>query len=188
MHFAPDTELALAFIVALTDTHPSATRSGQDELVSNGQLTDLLNEHGYSGRMMRDANELAEVRDTRELLRRVWVLDTDQLVDEINRMLAEAEARPYLISHDQFPYHLHATSQDAPLAERIRVESALALVDVIRSGETDRMRVCEADDCEGLVIDLSRNGSKRYCSVRCGNRMHQLAHRERAAADSPAVK
>ena len=87
---------------------------------------------------------------------------------------------PYLTRHDHFDWHLHATSNDAPLAERIRVEAALALADVIRSDETRRMRVCEADDCTGLLLDLSRNGSKRFCSIRCGNRMNQLAFRERA--------
>ena len=56
----------------------------------------------------------------------------------------------------------------------------MALVDVIRSDETGRLRVCEADDCEGLLLDLSRNGSKRFCSVRCGNRMNMVAFRRRA--------
>ena len=99
-------------------------------------------------------------------------------------MLADANARPYLARHDGLDWHLHATAPDAPLAERIRVEIALALVDVIRSGEQCRLRVCEADDCEGLFVDLSRNGSKRFCSVRCGNRMNMIAFRERQAEAS----
>jgi predicted RNA-binding Zn ribbon-like protein len=32
-------------------------------------------------------------------------------------------------------------------------------------------------------VDLSRNGSKRFCSVRCGNRMNMVAFRERRAQD-----
>ncbi len=83
--------------------------------------------------------------------------------------------------HDEFDWHIHATPLDAPLAERIRVEVALALVDIIRAGATDRLRVCEAHDCEGVLVDLSRNGSKRFCSVRCGNRMNMIAYRERQA-------
>jgi predicted RNA-binding Zn ribbon-like protein len=62
----------------------------------------------------------------------------------------------------------------------MRVEVALALADVVRTDTTARMRVCAADDCEGVLVDFSRNGSKQYCSVRCGNRMNQLAYRERA--------
>jgi predicted RNA-binding Zn ribbon-like protein len=46
---------------------------------------------------------------------------------------------------------------------------------------TERLRVCAAPDCTGLLVDLSRNGSKRFCSVRCGNRVNMIAFRERAA-------
>ena len=52
-------------------------------------------------------------------------------------------------------------------------------MDVIRSNEDDRLRSCAAFDCDGLVLDLSRNGSKRFCSVRCGNRMNMVAFRAR---------
>jgi predicted RNA-binding Zn ribbon-like protein len=54
---------------------------------------------------------------------------------------------------------------------------------VVRSDATDRLRVCAADDCDGVLVDLSRNGSKRFCSVRCGNRMNMVAFRERRAQD-----
>ena len=108
-------------------------------------------------------------------------MDRDDAVEQVNLMLRTAHALPYLVRHDELDWHLHATAPDAPLAERIRVEVALALADVIRSGATDRLRVCEADDCTGLLLDLSRNGSKRFCSVRCGNRMNMVAFRERQA-------
>ncbi|MGV8895903.1 MAG: CGNR zinc finger domain-containing protein [Rhodoglobus sp.] len=180
MHFAPDTEDALLFTVALGNTDPGASRSGDDELATIDQLETLFDVHGYSGRFDRDAAELASVVDTRSLLRRVWSLPRDEAVVEVNRMLKEAGALPYLVRHEPFDWHLHATPLGAPLAERIRVEVSLAIVDVIRSNETGRMRVCAAPDCTGLLLDLSRNGSKRFCSVRCGNRMNQLAFRERA--------
>ncbi len=64
----------------------------------------------------------------------------------------------------------------------MRVEAALALTDVIRMNEMGRLRECEAEDCIGLVLDLSRNGSKRFCSVRCGNRVNMIAFRERQSA------
>jgi predicted RNA-binding Zn ribbon-like protein len=102
-------------------------------------------------------------------------------VREVNAMFRDARALPFLVKHDHYDWHLHLTEPDAPLAQRMRGEFAIAFADVIRSGATDRMRECEADDCEGLVLDLSRNGSKRFCSVRCGNRMNQLAFRERRA-------
>lgn len=181
MHFAPDSEETLVFVVALANTHPTASRTGTDELSDPAALTALLDRFVYSGRLDRDEAELAEVRETRDYLREVWSLPRDDAAAAVNSMLQDARALPFLIRHDHFDWHLHATEPDAPLAERIRVEVALAIADVIRSDETARMRVCEAPDCTGLLLDLSRNGSKQYCSIRCGNRMNQVAYRERQA-------
>jgi len=86
-----------------------------------------------------------------------------------------------LVRHDRFDWHFHATEPDAPLADRIRAEGALALAEIVRFGQSDRMRVCAAEDCSSLPIDQSRNGSKRFCSVRCGNRVNQQGFRERMA-------
>lgn len=181
MHFAPDTEDTLSFTVDLMNTVAGATKSGVDELASPVELGDLLRRWQYSGRIDGDDLELAEVRATRARLRRVWMLGRSDAVVEVNAMLSDARALPQLVRHDALDWHLHATDPEAPLAERIRVEVALALVDVIRSDENGRLRACAADDCDGLLLDLSRNGSKRFCSVRCGNRMNMVAFRGRAA-------
>ena len=183
MHFAPDTEDSLDFVVALANTDPGASRSGDDELATPRQLADLLALNVFTGRVDGDDAELAEVRATRDRLRRVWTLDRDSAVVEVNAMLSRARALPQLARHDGFDWHMHATAPEAPLAERIGVEASLALIDVIRMNEMARLRVCEADDCTGLFVDLSRNGSKRFCSVRCGNRVNMIAFRERRAAD-----
>jgi len=179
LHFAPDTEDTLEFVVVLANTHPSASRSGLDELATPAELRALFEAHTYSGRFDYDLTELHEVHEARDQVRHLWSLPVDDAVVVINTWLRDATALPFLTRHHHFDWHLHATPSDAPLATRIRVEVALALVDVIRTGETGRMRVCDAPDCEGLLVDLSRNGSKRFCSIRCGNRMNQLAHRAR---------
>jgi predicted RNA-binding Zn ribbon-like protein len=181
LHFAPDTEEVLEFTVALANTVPTASRSGTDELATVEQLAEQLVIWRYSGRIDHDERELAEVQATRDILRRIWTLDRDDAVQEINLLLRSAKALPQLTRHDESDWHWHATAPDAPLAERIQVEVALALTDVIRMDEVGRLRVCEADDCTGLLADLSRNGSKRFCSIRCGNRMNMVAFRERAA-------
>jgi predicted RNA-binding Zn ribbon-like protein len=179
LHFTPDTEATLAFLVALANTHPSASRSGADELSTPAELTVLLDEHGYTGRFDRDRAELASVVQVRDELRALWSLPRDEQVGESNRWLRESNALPFLVRHDRFDWHLHATAPDAPLVDRMRSEGALALAEVTRANENDRMRVCAADDCTGLLVDQSRNGSKRFCSVRCGNRVNQQGFRER---------
>ncbi len=81
--------------------------------------------------------------------------------------------------HDQFDWHLHAVSDDDPLPKRIRVETAMAMIDVIRADEHSRLGVCADDDCDGVVLDLSRNRSRRFCSTTCGNRNAVAAYRAR---------
>jgi predicted RNA-binding Zn ribbon-like protein len=179
LHFAPDTEESLAFTVALVNTVAGASRSGVDELGDPASLTALLDAHRYSGRFDRDLAELDAVRDTRALFRSIFEMERDTAVSAVNRMLQDVRALPQLVRHDSFDWHLHATDLDAPLHERMQAEVGLALVDVLRSDEQGRLRLCAAPDCDGVLVDLSRNGSKRFCSVRCGNRMNMVAFRSR---------
>jgi predicted RNA-binding Zn ribbon-like protein len=181
MIFTDDTVSALNFVDALADTVPEASDSGADELATPDQLGALLDAWIYSGRRDGDARELAEVVAARDRLRALWALDRDDAVVAVNEILAEANAVPRLVRHDTLDWHIHATSSETPLAERILVEAAMALVDVIRADGTDRMRACAADDCSGIFLDLSKNGSRRFCSTRCGNRMAVRAYRARTA-------
>jgi hypothetical protein len=185
LHFAPDVEETLEFAATLLNTAPAASRSGSDELESLDELHRLLDANRYGGTRDHSERERRFVVETRDRLRELWTLDRDELAAGINVILRESDALPQLVRHDEFDWHIHATPLDAPLAERIRVEVALALVDIIRAGATDRLRVCAAHDCEGVLVDLSRNGSKRFCSVRCGNRMNMIAYRERQADTWP---
>ena len=50
--------------------------------------------------------------------------------------------------------------------------------------ETERLRECGAEDCDGVLLDLSRNRSKRFCSQRCANRTNMTAYRRRQASDT----
>ena len=182
MHFAPDVEETLEFAAALINTAPTAFRSGGEGLSTTAELHRLLDANRYGGSREHSEVERRNVVATRDALRRLWTLERDDLARAINIILREVSALPQLTRHDEFDWHIHATPLDSPLAERIRAEVALALVDIIRAGATDRLRVCEAPDCDGVLIDLSRNGSKRFCSVRCGNRMNMIAYRERQLA------
>lgn len=181
MIFTDDTVAALEFMAALADTVPGASESGDDELATTAQLTALIAAWQYSGRHDGDTRELDEVREARERLRALWGRPRDEVVDEVNAILEEARALPRLVRHGGSDWHIHATSPDAPLAERMLVEAAMALVDVVRADETARLRECAADDCTGIFADLSKNASRRYCSTRCGNRMAARAHRARSA-------
>lgn len=48
---------------------------------------------------------------------------------------------------------------------------ARSALDLLRSGERERVRMCAADECVWLFLDTSKNRSRRWCDMRqCGNR------------------
>jgi predicted RNA-binding Zn ribbon-like protein len=173
--FAHDTEVALQAAAALVNTD---AREG-DELADGAALEAFVEAWGWTGSRRRNRAELDEVRALRHRLRRLWELDEDALVTAVNTILRAAHALPQLVRHDGWDYHLHATDPRASLADRMAVEAAMAFVDVIRAGELDRLRVCGADDCDDVLVDLSKNRSRRYCSATCSSRVNVAAFRAR---------
>jgi predicted RNA-binding Zn ribbon-like protein len=61
-------------------------------------------------------------------------------------------------------------------------DAAMALADVIRSGELARLRFCAAEDCDNVLVDLSKNRSRRFCGLTCANRVNVAAYRSRRSA------
>ena len=68
------------------------------------------------------------------------------------------------------------------LADRMAVDAAMAFADVIRAGELARLRRCAALDCDDVLVDLSKNRSRRFCSLTCANRVNVAAYRSRRSA------
>jgi predicted RNA-binding Zn ribbon-like protein len=181
MLFAHDTEVALRGMVALVNT-AATLPTDTDDLLTPADLDAFVREWQWTGSRTHDDAELDAVRDLRPRLRELWTTDTDGAVEVVNTLLAEAHALPQLVRHDEWSWHLHATPPEAPLATRMAVEAAMAMVDVIRADELGRLGVCAADDCDDVVVDLSKNRSKRYCDGGCGNRTNVAAYRARKAS------
>ena len=174
MVFAHDTEIALQAAVTLANS-----ALDPDTLTSVSELDAFWDANDYTGRHDRTRAELDAVRALRPRLRELLTADRDEAVEQVNTMLSEATAVPRLVRHDRHDWHIHATEPDEPFDRRILVETAMAMIDVIRSDEMSRLAVCADDTCEGLVLDLSRNRSRRFCSTTCGNRNAVAAYRAR---------
>lgn len=174
MVFAYDSEMALQSAVELVNS-----AAEPDTLVTVADLDEFYARWGYTGRHQRDRVELEAVRALRPRLREVLTASRDDAVELVNRMLGDVTVRPQLVRHDAYDWHLHAVDYDDPLPDRILVETAMAMIDVIRADELSRLSVCADDRCGGVVLDLSRNRSKRYCSSTCANRNAVAAYRAR---------
>jgi len=176
MVLTDDTVLALRAAVALVN-------SGEppDTLTSVADVDAFYAAHGYTGRHDRTRAELDQLRELRPVLRALLLAPRDEAAGQVNAILERTHATPELRRHDDQDWHLHLVVGAAPLAERIAAETAMAMVDVIRTDEHSRISVCAADDCRGLALDLSRNRSRRFCSTTCANRHAVAAYRARRA-------
>jgi predicted RNA-binding Zn ribbon-like protein len=178
-----DSELALGEAVALVNTDDR--RSGVDGLTTVDALIGFLDEHAISGSRPETDGELRAVRRLRARLRDIFDSavhgDRDHVITGLNEIIRDAGAVPFLVEHDDNPLHLHYTPPDAPVHHRLGAEMAVTLAIVLRDGGLDRLRVCESAACGRVLVDLSRNRSRRYCDTQCGNRQHVAAYRERRA-------
>ncbi len=180
MVFARDTEQNLAAAADLVNT--ARRRDGHDALATVADLDAFFTRWSYSVRHDRDEAELAHVRAVRRQVAALWSMTRDEGAQAVNSILEQARAVPFLTRHDGFDWHLHATAPGAPLATVMLVETAMGVVDVVRSDEWSRLKRCAGPDCDAVLVDLSRNRSRRFCDVNnCGNRANVAAYRARHA-------
>jgi predicted RNA-binding Zn ribbon-like protein len=132
------------------------------------------------------ADEAAEFGAVAAELRAVFTAvaagDIDDAAGRVNKLLLATGAHPALDRHDGEPWHLHFHAAD----ERSRVGGwaagcATGLAVVLGGELYDRLGVCTAPRCDRVYVDTSRNGSKRFCSTSCQNRVKAAAFRERHA-------
>lgn len=175
MLFTDDTDEALRAAVDLVNS-----AEPPESLV----LEEFLAQHPYTGRIDRDEAELSALRELRPRLRELLLARRDDMAAGVNGALADVDLTPRLTRHDGADWHLHAVADDHPLPERILIETAMALIDVIRADEGSRITVCDDAECQAIALDLSRNRSKRYCSTACANRNAVAAYRARQAEEA----
>ncbi|GEK79851.1 CGNR zinc finger domain-containing protein [Agrococcus baldri] len=133
---------------------------------------------GASGATKADAAATWAVLPTIEAM---WDAERDTVAEMANRVFKEREARPHLVRHGDFDWHLHGVRVGAPVADAVAVHAAMAFVDLVRTDDTARCKRCGDDRCERLFFDQSRNRSRRFCSTTCQSRTNVAAFRARSA-------
>lgn len=105
--------------------------------------------------------------------------DFDAAADHVNTLLRQTRAQPRLTRHDGQPWHLHHYGTTADVAGRWAGTCATALGTVLGSDARRRLGVCTAPQCDRVYVDTSHNGSRRFCSTNCQNRVKTAAYRTR---------
>jgi predicted RNA-binding Zn ribbon-like protein len=102
--------------------------------------------------------------------------DAAQLV---NGLLEAYRPQPDLVRHDDGSWRLHFHTTVEGAEPRWGAGCATALAWVLGSDAWHRLGLCSATACDRVFVDLSRNGSRRFCSAACQNRTKAAALRAR---------
>ncbi|MCA2222478.1 CGNR zinc finger domain-containing protein [Nonomuraea aurantiaca] len=97
----------------------------------------------------------------------------------INAMIRRYGAQPYLVEDVGQPFHLHFHGSGGTQVEALGGEFATALALIVDGYGPGRFGQCQAHQCEAVYIDLTRNGSRRYCGAACTARAKTAAYRTR---------
>jgi predicted RNA-binding Zn ribbon-like protein len=129
------------------------------------------------------AGEAAELRAAAAEFRTVFEAvardDVDAAAWQVNRLLASTGARPALDRHDGEGWHLHFHGARDGLASGWAAGCATGLAIVLGTEDRGRLGVCTAPRCDRVYVDTSRNGTRRFCSTTCQNRVKTAAFRSR---------
>lgn len=185
--FSHDVEFALSLVVDLVNTDPAAT--GSDLMPNVATLSKFVGDHGISDVGTLTESDLKVVKALRPRMREVFsATDTAAAAALVNGLLKGSHVSPRLTNHDDYAWHMHYFVPGSTIADHLLTDGGMALSFVVVAGEHERLQVCDAPDCDRVLVDLSRNRSKRYCDSRtCGNRLHVAAYRQRQREASAAA-
>lgn len=187
MNFSSHTDTVVRMSVALVNLLTEGEDRSRkylppEEADRAAKLDDLLGPSRSKAEFTEaEAAEFGQVAASlREVFTAVAADDIDGAAHRVNDMLVATGAHPTLERHDGEPWHIHFHSTDATS----RVKSwaagcATGLAVVLGSELYNRLGVCTAPHCDRVYVDTSRNGSRRFCSTACQNRVKAAAFRER---------
>jgi predicted RNA-binding Zn ribbon-like protein len=190
MHDAYHSPAAVQTAVDLANTLRPV--KGEDALETVEQLRDFLDDHpaaepsssagspGTGPRHLTTA-DLAEVRALRQTVREVLERANANPLEAaalINDGLRRSRATPVL-RHEDDRWWIEVTPDTDRCSAHLAVTTLSALASVIATLGPARLGVCAGPNCRATFVDLSRNGSKQYCTRTCAHRASVAAYRSR---------
>jgi len=173
----PDDVAAWAELAAaLVNTRPRAT-DPPEKLTSTADLERLLAACPEPHAPATDA-DLEPMRAVRAGLTDVFAADTlDEIAAAANPLLARGASAWAMTPRADGGGWTLGPGAPPDLAAWFGGRAARSLGELAIAYGIERLHLCAADDCLCAVVDVSRNGSRRYCSRRCANRTNVRRHR-----------
>jgi predicted RNA-binding Zn ribbon-like protein len=188
VNFNSHTDVVVAAAARLVNTLTPGMASGHPYHAPDGgdlpRAAAAALRAGRPGRPLSQ-EEAAQLRDLSAALRVVFRYVADSDIDaaarQVNSLLAATGAHPWLERHDGEHWHLHFHGTQDSLVTGWAAGCAAGLAVVLGGPLYRRLGVCTAPRCDRVYVDTSRNGTRRFCSTSCQNRVKAAAFRARRA-------
>lgn len=96
----------------------------------------------------------------------------------LNELLIQYPVHPQLSGHDGQAWHVHYT-ESGSMSDKYAAGAAMGLAVRLTELGLDRFGLCQAAPCQGVFIDITPDGTGRYCSQRCADLANVTAFRAR---------
>lgn len=174
---------SLALVQELANTLDVET--GEDALAQPGGIADFARRHGIEGlgaRKDSPERDFAALHELREALRAACLAHTgSDMPPEASEALARRLARaPLVLAVDATGRAgLRAAEGLTGIAAlTARIAAGIAAADA--DGDWQRLKACQAHDCQWVFYDRSPAGRGRWCTMAvCGSRAKMRAYRAR---------
>ncbi|RKT86504.1 Putative stress-induced transcription regulator [Saccharopolyspora antimicrobica] len=175
-----------ALAADLVNSAPEVRRISGEVLVDAAALGRFLTERGIGPEREPVAEDLVRVLELRRELRAVLeARDEDGVAEAAGELVRRASTGPVLgrDADGRWQWQVE-TAPRASLADELAVLAGLGLLGALRALGHERFRPCASPVCDGVFVDTSKAGRRRYCTPGlCGNRInvanHRARHRER---------
>jgi len=178
MHLNPYGEYAVLLAADLANTPPRTGPEVHERMRDGGMTMDWPHRPDDLDSTLAMIEEWLAVVDAPDPAERARLL---------NAMMADSAAYPRLTDHDDEGWHLHYRDRDQRVGQVLRAVISVGTALHLAGRGMHRLHRCEAgehpgDPCRNVVVDVTRNGRQRFCSVRCANRAAVRRHRARLAS------
>ncbi|MCK4702508.1 ABATE domain-containing protein [Candidatus Bathyarchaeota archaeon] len=166
--------------------HPEESLSDYIDLIEWSRATGVLDDAETEellrqGALSPQQAESVYLRgiEFREAIYRVFRAECDDAepteadLETLNQVLSEALSRKRLGIIEG----VYSMQYDSRPLEYVLWKLAASASELLTSEDVDRVKRCASDECGWLFLDMSRNRSRRWCSMEsCGNRMKARRH------------
>ena len=150
-----------------------------DHVPDRSSLRRFLDHYDIVPRRAVTQRDLREIHALRDRLRSLFEASPARRVKLLNELLRDLPAIPQLDGGNA-PV-LTLTPATSSVSDHVAVAAIGGLASMLAELGPARLGTCQADDCDDAYADLSKNGSRRFCSDSCGSRTHVAAYRARRA-------